>query len=635
MVIPLGGSPTNVVPFPFIMQPLTQITPFSYRDGMTYAKTLEEFGWYLTENVIPEFNTKMEEIIANFQAGIANAEAEIVGTKDAWQALFDAFMANVVAEIAALNDAAVTTMVDNPASNLSLALNKRYRTQYKTTALGNNTDETATILADAVVAAALGLQLVMDGTKTYNVTALNLPANLKLLTNGCLFKKTVNNNTAGIKTAANFTADSLNLQVVGGGSNDFGIWVADSNTDIGAITVSSLTADQPGANALFVGDTNAGNTRTNIKIRKTNITGWSSPMRVRNVTNSRFSNGTIQNFMTGLYVQDNIDVLYDKWEIKGMSPSATGSAGQNGVLIEAVIGDQTVKNLTFRDFVVENSAEHAYRIGGGMTCINVLFDRCIARKPGFKRTGVSATESTGGAGFKSLGTIGHEHKDIRYVHCTVEDGNYSGLGGVDNHSAFNMGFNQGLTIDNCTVRNNEQPISAMIGLIMFACSNVDIVNCRFYNTQQQALKFVKDNVELSPIPGLNNIRVRGGFFDNGTTSVVLTMNPTSAVFKNILVEGVVLSRGAAAVRCETATTVGADVGAYNNVIISFDYVDAPKADGDLTGNPPVTTPNSAQTLHYRGPVYGSFGNPSANGGTERNSVTGVVRWRKAGAWTTM
>lgn len=126
MVIPLDGSPANVVPFPFIMQPLTQITPFSYRDGMTYAKTLEEFGWYLTESVIPEFNTKMDEILANFQAGITNAETTIINTKAEWQALFDAFMAAINEELAALNDAAVSELVNDPESLTGDALRDNF-----------------------------------------------------------------------------------------------------------------------------------------------------------------------------------------------------------------------------------------------------------------------------------------------------------------------------------------------------------------------------------------------------------------------------------------------------------------------------------------------------------------------------
>lgn len=625
-------------PFPYKMVSLTDSTPFSYRDGTTWMEKFSLIEDWLNKTLVPGTNDALQDYFTQFQEGIANAEGTITQQVAQWTASFATFMENVEAEIGVLNDDAFAGLINGGTSDtynaVSSLINSNRTALYAGSALGivgnGIADDTTAINTAAITAATFGIPLVFDGSRTYAITALSFPANLTIQTNGATFKKTVNSTTAGIRTNANFRADILKLDVVGGVSNDLGIWISGSDTTIEWVFVNSLTADQPGANALFVGDTNTANFRTNIKIRNIGITNWQLPVRVRNVRNSRFSNGIIQNFIVGLYVQDTIDVVFEKFEIKGQSAAATGGAGNNGVLIEATIADQSVKNLTFRDIVVENAAEHSYRIGGSFTCQDVTFDRCLSRKPGSKPGNLS----TGGAGYKTLGTVGHEHKNIRYINCTTEDGNYSGIGGVDNHSAFNLGFIQGLTLENPVVRNNEQPISAMVGLIMFACSNVDIINPRFTNTQQQAIKLVKDNVEVFPIPGLNNIRIRGGFLDNGTTSVVLTMNPTSAVFKNILID-TVMSRGAAAVRCETPTTVGEAVGAYNNVIIGFDYVDAPKADGDLTGNPPVTSPNSLQTLHYRGPVYGSFGNPSANGGTENNSVTGVRRIRKANAWVTL
>lgn len=114
MTIPVGEY--NVTPFPFFMEPLTQVTPLSYRDGMTYAKLVEGLRIYLNSFIVPEFNSKMDKIIAEFQEGIANAEAHVTLTKTEWQELFDAFMANVEAEIAVLNDSAVSGLIGNPES---------------------------------------------------------------------------------------------------------------------------------------------------------------------------------------------------------------------------------------------------------------------------------------------------------------------------------------------------------------------------------------------------------------------------------------------------------------------------------------------------------------------------------------
>lgn len=126
MTSPAIGSP--VFAFPYMMPELTQITPFSYRDGMTYAKMVEGLRHYINQFIVPEFNSKMEEIITEFQAGITNAENTIIQTKGDWQGLFDAFMANFEAEILALNDVGFAGIIENPESQSSIELHKIFAT---------------------------------------------------------------------------------------------------------------------------------------------------------------------------------------------------------------------------------------------------------------------------------------------------------------------------------------------------------------------------------------------------------------------------------------------------------------------------------------------------------------------------
>ena len=84
MSIPLVGSPVqNVLPFPFFMEPLTPIQPLSYRDGMTYAKLVEGLRVYLNQFIVPEFNSKLDEVLAEFQKGIENAETRVVESEAA------------------------------------------------------------------------------------------------------------------------------------------------------------------------------------------------------------------------------------------------------------------------------------------------------------------------------------------------------------------------------------------------------------------------------------------------------------------------------------------------------------------------------------------------------------------------
>jgi len=156
MTIPLVGSPTAVIPFPYVMQPLTQITPFSYRDGMTYAKLQENLRLYIDEFVIPEFNDKMESTWNDFVGGLANSEATVTGIKDEWRTLFDAFMANVLAELTALNDQAATNLVNNPASLFGAAIRKLYGWEFNVKhygAVGDGVTSDVAAIRNTLVAA--------------------------------------------------------------------------------------------------------------------------------------------------------------------------------------------------------------------------------------------------------------------------------------------------------------------------------------------------------------------------------------------------------------------------------------------------------------------------------------------------
>jgi len=113
---------TNATPFPYSITPLSNITPFTYTDGLTFLEKLEMMREWLNASLVPEFNAGIENAIAEYQAGILNAENSVTETKAGWQALFDEFMVNVAAELQALNDAAVAVLVADEESALNDAL---------------------------------------------------------------------------------------------------------------------------------------------------------------------------------------------------------------------------------------------------------------------------------------------------------------------------------------------------------------------------------------------------------------------------------------------------------------------------------------------------------------------------------
>ena len=90
--------------------PLTQITPFTYRDGLTFLQILNEFEKWLRE-VTPEIEALLKE----------NSDY-ITGVENNWLTLWTEFMENVNAELEALNDQAVANLVNQVDSKIREAL---------------------------------------------------------------------------------------------------------------------------------------------------------------------------------------------------------------------------------------------------------------------------------------------------------------------------------------------------------------------------------------------------------------------------------------------------------------------------------------------------------------------------------
>jgi hypothetical protein len=293
----------------------------------------------------------------------------------------------------------------------------------------------------------------------------------------------------------------------------------------------------------------------------------------------------------------------------------------NGMLLESQNSDFTSINLRFRDWMVDGSPEHAYRIGGSYSVADITFEDCIARNPG----NAPGNVSTGGSGFKVLGVVGHFHYNIRYINCTTEDGNVNAAG-INNFAGYHLGFVDGATLVNPTLRAKNKTNSMQLGLLMFASKNVDVVDPSIKDVYRQALYMFKDSTEPSPPIGLSNIRINGGLVDT-TNSIAVNLDPQSSVMKDVFISNLVASRGTTAFRSESATTVGSDVGSYSNVNVQLKYINAPTGSSVLPNN----SPNNSVVFDYTGPIYGTGTIPSADGGTYLDS-TGKRFIRKAGAW---
>jgi len=97
------------------LDPISNITGFTYRTGSTYQEILMRLSEYMQTTLPDEFNGALGKFFNDF-----NTVAE------GWDTGWAAFMANVEAELQALNDSAVAGLINTPASAIRAALDALY-----------------------------------------------------------------------------------------------------------------------------------------------------------------------------------------------------------------------------------------------------------------------------------------------------------------------------------------------------------------------------------------------------------------------------------------------------------------------------------------------------------------------------
>jgi hypothetical protein len=108
--------------YPPYLPALTNVTPFTYRDGTTYLEELQGLIDFINSSLIGQVNTEMGSILTQLNTALATATAHIDTTSVSWTTQFNAYMANVTASLQALNDHAAATLINTPASEMSVAL---------------------------------------------------------------------------------------------------------------------------------------------------------------------------------------------------------------------------------------------------------------------------------------------------------------------------------------------------------------------------------------------------------------------------------------------------------------------------------------------------------------------------------
>src|SRR5699024_4024385 len=106
--------------------PVNQITPLTYRDGVTYIQLLTELSHYIKTVLHPSLQHTVDQLVADVEAQIDKAHDQYVDGVQEFQRIHDAFMSDVNASLIALNDGAVTDLVNDDTSRVGSALRETF-----------------------------------------------------------------------------------------------------------------------------------------------------------------------------------------------------------------------------------------------------------------------------------------------------------------------------------------------------------------------------------------------------------------------------------------------------------------------------------------------------------------------------
>ncbi len=86
------------------IKPINGITPFTYRDGMTYLKVLESIIKFVNDEIVEQLNISLEEIVQELNTSIDEMEEQIVANEEEYIRLLTEYTWEIERLIASIND---------------------------------------------------------------------------------------------------------------------------------------------------------------------------------------------------------------------------------------------------------------------------------------------------------------------------------------------------------------------------------------------------------------------------------------------------------------------------------------------------------------------------------------------------
>lgn len=96
--------------------PLSNIVPFTYRDGATFADLLYGLRDYIRETVVPGVDENMDKLASELTSALTKAEKDFNAGRADWTKRFNTFMATVEASMLPITDTAASQLIENVSS---------------------------------------------------------------------------------------------------------------------------------------------------------------------------------------------------------------------------------------------------------------------------------------------------------------------------------------------------------------------------------------------------------------------------------------------------------------------------------------------------------------------------------------
>ena len=204
-------TPITVEGFPQYARPWNNITPFTYRDGMTYLEVLEGMRTWLKDSLIPHVNTEMVEIgsawntevlalVAEVESALATQATNVNNSVDSRLADNLTTIDTMVADINAradlwldqtfnANDTTMSAVIDDPASLTRGSLATYVDTRAPAVYSGVTGDNTAALQA-FLDGLPVGRRVELRGTIDFTTLDLNVAGIHLYMTPGTVLRKT-------------------------------------------------------------------------------------------------------------------------------------------------------------------------------------------------------------------------------------------------------------------------------------------------------------------------------------------------------------------------------------------------------------------------------------------------------------